>query len=319
MLASLPCLASDGRDGLAGAGGERRRHGRRAATAVNEEQDRLVRAAAFAHLDALTRRHGDVLPWEVLQAGFPHEGRTVKLLGPQGIFTPAGMEVPLSIATAPERPSRERPYDDELGPDGFLRYRYRGTDPRHRDNVGLRRAMDQGLPLVYFHGVAVGRYLALWPVVVHADDPASLTFTVALDEPELLRPDPSATAADEARRAYVTRLAVRRLHQAAFRQKVIAAYRTSCAVCRLRHGELLDAAHILPRARRGGRPDAHPRPAIPPRRPPRPPPPARRPPRRRIPGRTLRILPPGRVMLGLGLARAPADQHVGWAVEDLNL
>jgi putative restriction endonuclease len=41
------------------------------------------------------------------------------------------------------------------------------------------------------------------------------------------------------------------MHQVAFRQRVISAYRERCAVCRLRHRELLDAAHILP--------DTHPR------------------------------------------------------------
>lgn len=51
---------------------------------------------------------------------------------------------------------------------------------------------------------------------------------------------------NEARRVYVTRLTRQRLHQASFRQRVIQAYRKMCAVCRLRHAELLDAAHILP-------------------------------------------------------------------------
>ena len=36
----------------------------------------------------------------------------------------------------------------------------------------------------------------------------------------------------------------RRLHQPMFPRRVLAAYRTRCALCRLRHGELLDAAHI---------------------------------------------------------------------------
>jgi putative restriction endonuclease len=37
-----------------------------------------------------------------------------------------------------------------------------------------------------------------------------------------------------------------RLHQPAFRARVISAYATKCAVCRLGHGRLLDAAHITP-------------------------------------------------------------------------
>ena len=46
------------------------------------------------------------------------------------------------------------------------------------------------------------------------------------------------------RREYVTAIVRRRVHQQAFRARVIEAYRTHCALCRLRHQELLDAAHI---------------------------------------------------------------------------
>ena len=38
----------------------------------------------------------------------------------------------------------------------------------------------------------------------------------------------------------------RRLHQVAFRERVLRAYAERCALCRLRHQELLDAAHITP-------------------------------------------------------------------------
>jgi putative restriction endonuclease len=37
-----------------------------------------------------------------------------------------------------------------------------------------------------------------------------------------------------------------RIHQRAFRERVIDAYRGQCALCRLKHEELLDAAHIVP-------------------------------------------------------------------------
>src|SRR5438034_3263252 len=56
---------------------------------------------------------------------------------------------------------------------------------------------------------------------------------------------------DAIRRSYVTRLGKQRMHQQEFRQRVLRAYREQCAICRLRHEELLDAAHILP--------DGHPR------------------------------------------------------------
>ncbi len=145
---------------------------------------------------------------------------------------------------------RDRPYEDEVGPDGFLRYRYRGTNPNHHENVGLRRAMDDQVPLVYLFGTAPGWYRPEWPVFIVGDDPATLSFTVAMDDPQALRPDLTIDVVDQVRRSYVTRLARHRLHQLAFRQRVLSAYRDSCALCRLRHVELLDAAHILP--------DAHP-------------------------------------------------------------
>lgn len=172
-------------------------------------------------------------------------------MGPQGIFKPAALpDAPLSITTVPFVEGMARPYEDEVGADGFLRYRYRGTDPLHHDNVGLRRAMERQLPLVYLYGTAPGWYRPEWPVFIVNNNPSSLTFTVAMDDPQALRPDLTFDVVDEARRSYVTRLVRQRLHQLAFRQRVLLAYRESCAVCRLRHVELLDAAHI--------RPDAHP-------------------------------------------------------------
>lgn len=203
-----------------------------------------IRLAAFEFLSGLVDRHGDVLPIAPLRQGFQYQGQRVPLMGPQGIFKPAALSTPISITTTPEVPGRPRPYEDEVGDEGFLRYRYRGTDPRHVDNVGLRRAMDQQLPLVYFHGVVPGQYHAQWPAFVMADDPAGLTFTVAIDDPQVIRPDLGLAVVDEARRAYVTRLTRHRLHQVKFRQRVLMAYRNSCAICQLRHPELLDAAHI---------------------------------------------------------------------------
>jgi putative restriction endonuclease len=44
----------------------------------------------------------------------------------------------------------------------------------------------------------------------------------------------------------VTRTIRQRLHQVVFRERVIRAYQERCALCSLRHLELLDAAHITP-------------------------------------------------------------------------
>jgi putative restriction endonuclease len=213
-----------------------------------------IRAAAFEFLDQLSVRYGEVLPAVELRAGFTYEGQRVPLMGPQGIFKPALLEWPLSITTAPVVAGKSRPYEDELGGDGFLQYRYRGFDPEHRDNRGLREAMRRQLPLIYFHGVERGQYLAEWPVFIVGDEPKHLTFTAAVDDPLASDLAPGDAWPDDARRAYVTRLARQRLHQLGFRHRVLRAYRESCAMCRLHHPDLLDAAHILPDTHPGGEP-----------------------------------------------------------------
>jgi putative restriction endonuclease len=103
-----------------------------------ELRDRQVRLLAFQFLAEQTALRGDTLPWSVLSEQFEFEGQRVPLIGPQGIFKPAVLpEMPISITTAPVAPGKERPYNDGMSEE-FLVYRYRGTDPNHRDNVGLR-------------------------------------------------------------------------------------------------------------------------------------------------------------------------------------
>lgn len=217
--------------------------------------DAQVRAAAFEWLTDQVARYGDVLPRAGLAEGFLLDGERVPLVGPQGIFKPRILRgAPLSITTAPAGP-----YDDSFGPDGLLRYRYRGTDPQHPDNRGLRLAMERQLPLVYFHGIVPGKYVAAWPVFVVGDDPAGLAFTVAVDDAAYIgrhvaidREANEDTVA--ARRAYIAAAVRVRLHQRSFRERVLAAYQRQCAFCRLRHEELLDAAHIVPDREPAGEP-----------------------------------------------------------------
>jgi putative restriction endonuclease len=220
--------------------------------------DARVRAAAFDWLAQQVAKHGDVLSRAILAEGFTFGGLRVPLVGPQGIFKPKVLrQVPLSITTAPEGP-----YDDAFGHGGLLRYRYRGTDRNHPDNRGLRLAMEQRLPLIYLHGVMPNRYVPAWPVFVVGDDPVNLAFSVAVDDAAHLRLEAGAGEGpsvlhddgESARRAYVTAAVRVRLHQRAFRERVLEAYRRQCAFCQLRHEELLDAAHIVPDSEPEGEP-----------------------------------------------------------------
>jgi putative restriction endonuclease len=111
--------------------------------------------------------------------------------------------------------------------------------------------MLERVPLIYFHAMAPGRYAAAYPVFVVDDDPVALFFSMQVDDLGAALAEPKsdhAIAEDEGepRRAYVTSTFRRRLHQVAFRERVIRAYRESCALCRLHHLSLLDAAHITP-------------------------------------------------------------------------
>ena len=56
---------------------------------------------------------------------------------------------------------------------------------------------------------------------------------------------------ESGRPQYVTAAVRQRIHQRAFRERVLDAYRRQCAFCRFRHAELLDAAHIVPDAEQG--------------------------------------------------------------------
>lgn len=215
------------------------------------DTDAQVRLAAFRFLEEQTRlapEHG-ALPRKVLERGFDYEGQRVPLMGPQGIFKPRlCREIPISITTVPVVEGETRPYDDAFGDDGLLRYRYRGTNPSHVDNVGLRLAMRRQVPLIYFHGVVPGLYVAEWPVYIVGDDPAHLTFTVSVDDrrfASLGSVGQLESEEAEIRRRYATRLFQQRLHQREFRERVVRAYQHHCAVCRLRRDELLEAAHIV--------------------------------------------------------------------------
>jgi putative restriction endonuclease len=213
--------------------------------------DLAVRTAAFAFLAEQARIRGEssppVLQLSVLQAGFAFQGQRVKLLfAGKGIFKPAILpSIPISITTTAPEAGKAAPYDDGLGDDGLVKYRYRGKDPAHPDNVGLRRAMVDQKPLIYFLGVVPGRYLCFWPAFVTGDDRRDLSFQVALELGNSVNL-PDLAVEENPGRSYAFRVVKQRLHQVSFRERVLAAYRRTCSLCQLRHEELLDAAHIIP-------------------------------------------------------------------------
>ena len=216
------------------------------------DHDTAVRLAVFKYLDSLRIKHGQVFPWSSLQRGFSYNGNPVPLIGATGIWKPKVLDLPISIATSPNKP-----YNDTFNEEGLLDYRYRKDKAGSKDNNGLRTTMLKNLPLVYFHAMSKGKYDASWPVYIVGDNPQTSTFTVAVDErSELTKEKTEAEIGETAliRRKYLTTLTRIRLHQSAFRIQVLGAYREQCAICRLKHVPLLEAAHIMPDADTDGEP-----------------------------------------------------------------
>jgi putative restriction endonuclease len=221
--------------------------------AFDADTDGRLRAAAFAYLDGLAAKGQPLVRQDDL-APFRFDGTPLRLMATQqGIWKPRQLEAALSFRTVFASDPSQRPYDDEPGPDGFLRYKWRGTDPDHPDNRSLRRAMVGNLPLIWFQGVASAIYMPIYPVWLAAEEPEVQQFVVSLDIEALrLRHDLALDDPDLVR-SYAERVVKARLHQPLFRERVLLAYQNQCSICRLRHTRLLDAAHVLADAE-GGQP-----------------------------------------------------------------
>ncbi len=222
--------------------------------------DWQLRLAAFAQLGLLVQRTGGVVTREELDQGFEFEGERIKFWDPRrGIWRPRQLGpngAALTIVTAPQRAGRQPRYDDQVGSSsGEFVYRYEGDDPELWTNVAVRTAYLLGLPLIYLYGIVPGKYEALFPCVVTADVPEDLAFHLMAERSARL-PSPSGQAAlPTPEREYATAEVKVRLHQRRFRELVVSAYQVRCAMCALRHGELLDAVHILPDRDERGRPE----------------------------------------------------------------
>lgn len=212
---------------------------------VPSDVDERFRAAAFAYLGDLAQRPGGLVTREELE-GFMFEGRRIPLIGQRGIRKVSGLDAAVSILTTFVSDPRKAPYQDGIGDDAYPRYKWQGTDASSWDNVALHSAMTEGKPLIWFLGVARGIYRAHYPIWVVGVEPENHQFVLALDE--TMREqwnDVLFHPADVAlRRQYVEAIVKRRLHQRLFRDRVLLAFERTCALCRLRHAELLDAAHI---------------------------------------------------------------------------
>lgn len=218
--------------------------------AADLDFDTRLRRAADQWLTVRTHDGTEPIRWDALEE-FEIDGRPFKLMDRQrGIRKPRELTSALSIRTTYTPAHRARPYEDAIGPDGLIRYKWRGDDPQHAENRALRAALDEQVPLIWFVGVAEGVYEPVYPVFVLAEEPEQQQFVIAPDGVRgIVTPGQEI---DENLRRYALRQTRQRLHQPVFRATVLLAYLTRCAICALGHAPLLDAAHIVPDSEEGG-------------------------------------------------------------------
>lgn len=211
---------------------------------MSGDLDARLRQEAARWLTIRTQDGQVPIAWSEL-LDFEFDGEPFKLLDPQrGIRKPRQLTAALSIRTTFASDPAKRPYDDAVGADGLLRYKWRGDDPDHAENRALRAAMEREAPLIWFFGIAQGVYTAIQPVYLLWEEREHQQFVI---DPNVARGLVSRESrVEEHLRRYIIRETRQRLHQPVFRATVLRAYETRCAVCALRHGELLDAAHIVP-------------------------------------------------------------------------
>lgn len=204
------------------------------------QRQRIFDALALAVADRgyLTR--------EELSA-FPVDGQHRRLMDTtKGIWNPRELVATLSVVSSPDGP-----YADTEVEGGLFRYDYRAGSIEG-DNTKLRQAYELQLPIILLRKEHDRVCIPIFPVYVVADDVANRQFVLAVAESLRFLAEPGHDPILE--RRYAERIARHRLRQATFRGIVLRAYETRCAVCSLRHGRLLDAAHIIGDRESGGEP-----------------------------------------------------------------
>ncbi len=213
--------------------------------------DLELRQALFKYLGQLVEASSDGLVSSKEANEFHFGNEKIPIIVQAGIRKPKQLDAALAIRTTYTPPGKPAPYQDSNDSTGLILYKYRGYDPNHSDNRAMRAAIEPRVPLVYFVGINSARYLPIYPVYVEGENPIKLEFLISVggraeEFSELL--DPAFP------RRYSVQEARVRLHQPVFRARVIDAYQSACAMCHLRHQELLDAAHILPDTHPKGQP-----------------------------------------------------------------
>jgi putative restriction endonuclease len=213
--------------------------------------DAQLRQTAFDHVTHRAAIGGGLLDGTDLREGFEFNGERIPLINQQrGIFKPRQMAGLLSIRTVFPRQGGRVWYDDQraahrqiYGGEETVDYAFMGTDPNSADNRWLREAMENQTPIIYFLGTSPGHYQPIIPTFIVGWYPDRLR--VALAFGSVIGASAQAVPPAAPERRYALREVKARLHQASFRDAVLAAYDGRCVISHLPEPRLLDAAHII--------------------------------------------------------------------------
>jgi putative restriction endonuclease len=186
---------------------------------------------------------GDGMLSRIELGAFTYAGQAIRLIDQYGgIWNPGAswtlgeeLRATLSINT-----TKSGKYEDQEVSGGLWRYDYQSGGTAGK-NTKMRKAMELQLPLIWFVQQDSGRYVP-YRVFIINDFPDEGYCLIAPERYLAI----AATSESLIERRYAERMMKQRLHQPAFRARVISAYDTKCAICRIGHGRLLDAAHITP-------------------------------------------------------------------------
>jgi putative restriction endonuclease len=214
----------------------------------------------------LTEQHKSALEWFRTHRGMqvrwptPLPDGTFLLNKAKGIHKPAGWKYALSVRQALGGPYAD--HDPEIAVDGTWSYRYyqEGANPADRDRYFTNRALianwSDGVPVGVCRQIR-GRPEPLYEVlglakVLRWEDGYFLLISeptqsvdASLDQSQPFNQTFDPTNIDDARRRTLAQI-VQRQGQAQFREELLRAYGSKCAISACPVYEVLEAAHIIP-------------------------------------------------------------------------
>lgn len=208
------------------------------------EQD-LLRERIFNRVRVLTEEFGGFWTFEQAQS-FSIDGQSIPLLTQGGIRNPNMFDATLSVMSV-----ADGPYPDKYDDNGVLHYKFAkaGGNPQAGTNKKLLVALETKTPIILWVRPMQNLYVPFVGAFILDANFEEGHVEIA---PDAISKAQTEVAMTEIEKKYATVETQRRIHQPVFRARVLSAYKSRCAICRLNHADLLDAAHIIPDADEGG-------------------------------------------------------------------